>query len=275
MPSSREIDELRRKYYTLPELLKMGWIIFKANIGTLLIIIAGLYLPLCIVQELIQKNLDVIQTSINISHILTSRELLSQFLQSSEGGAIFLLTFTNTLIELLVAPVLVIAVAKLTQSFIYEKDTTNPGIFISFALSKLHIVILCNFVYSLLVGFGFLLFIIPGILILTSLYFINYAISLSNRRGLSSLKHSYLLTRGRKFRVFAYGLTFFIMKFVISYFVQFLFLGNQDQFVPMIIMRYVIAIITTFFTVSISIWYLNIEFTGMVLPYSEDTVSDE
>jgi len=275
MPSNREIDELSRRYYNVSELLRMGWIIFKANIGPVLIIVACIYLPLCIVEQLIQQNVDVIQDSINFTNLLSSRELIMEFFSSESGKSWLMLSFINTFLEMIFAPLVVVAVAKLTQSFIYEKNTSNPGLFVSFALSKIHWVVLCNIVFKLLIGLGFMAFIIPGILLAVSFYFVNYAISLSDRRGLSSLKHSLLLSRGRKFRIFAYGIAFFLMSFVIQYFVGYLFAGSVNQFSSMVLMKYILGVNKAFFTVPIAIWYLNMEFTAMIRPYSEDTVLDD
>ena len=275
MPSNREIDELSRRYYNVSELLRMGWIIFKANIGPILIITACIYLPLCIVEQLIQQNADVIQNSLNFTNLLSSREMLIEFFSSETGKSWIMLSFINTFLEMVFAPLVIVAIAKLAQSFIYDKDTSNPGKFVAFALSKIHWVIICNIICKALIMLGFVAFIIPGILFLIIFYFVNYAISLSDRRGLSSLKHSLLLSRGRKFRIFAYGIAFFLMSFVIEYFVGYAFAASVNQFSSMVLMKYILGVNKAFFTIPIAIWYLNMEFTAMIRPYSDETVLDD
>ena len=271
MPSMREIDEMRRRYYTVPDLLKMGWIIFKANIGPILIITAALYIPLVIVQELINQNVSVIQQSVDIRSLLASRELLMEFFRSTDGKSLMLFSFLNSMLEALFAPLVIVGVSKLTQSFIYEKNTQNPGLFIGFALSRLHMIILCNLVYIAAVSAGFIAFIIPGIMLLVAFYFRNYAISLSGRTGLGALKHSYMIARGRRFRILAYGLSFFLMQFIFKYFIGFSYSASSPM-ATVILMRYVSGAVLAFFTVPIAIWYLNMEFTAMYNPYSEETV---
>lgn len=67
-------------------------------------------------------------------------------------------------------------------------------------------VVLANLVVWFIIGFGFLLLIIPGIIFACKLAFTPYLVMERNMRALEAIKESWRLTRGHAWTVFLIGL---------------------------------------------------------------------
>ena len=68
--------------------------------------------------------------------------------------------------------------------------------------------LIANLVGGLIIGVGFALLVVPGIIAAIALCFVNYIIIDSDTKGIDALKKSYELTNGHKMELFVFGLSF-------------------------------------------------------------------
>ncbi|MGN6392947.1 MAG: YciC family protein [Gemmatimonadales bacterium] len=76
-------------------------------------------------------------------------------------------------------------------------------------------ILICSFLMAFIVGLGFLLFFIPGIILGVGLALAIPAVVLEpGRSATAALSRSWELTRGSRWRIFALGVTLFVLLYV-------------------------------------------------------------
>ncbi len=70
--------------------------------------------------------------------------------------------------------------------------------------------------FSILVGFGFLLLIVPGLFLLTALYFYSFRIAVEDENFIQAFKSSYSLTEGNRLELFGLGVIVTVPALIVS-----------------------------------------------------------
>jgi len=69
--------------------------------------------------------------------------------------------------------------------------------------------------FSIIVGFGFLLLVIPGLFLLTALYFYTFRIAVEDENFIQAFKSSYSLTEGNRLELFGLGVILTVPALII------------------------------------------------------------
>ncbi len=77
--------------------------------------------------------------------------------------------------------------------------------------------LLGSIVFGLIVGAGFLFFVIPGIFLMVSLIFWNIYVIVEDQNFIEGLKNSWNLTKGNRLDVFLLGLAVIVVSLVVSF----------------------------------------------------------
>ncbi len=91
---------------------------------------------------------------------------------------------------------------------IYKENLLLPAINLTVA----------SIIFTLLVGIGALMLVIPGIFLLVALYFYSFEVAVRDKNSIQALKGSYGLTKGNRIELFALGVTVVLASFVIGLF---------------------------------------------------------
>ncbi|WP_331235849.1 hypothetical protein [Natronorarus salvus] len=71
--------------------------------------------------------------------------------------------------------------------------------------------LIAGIVFAIVVGIGFLLLVIPGLFLLTALFFFDVYVLVEDDDFLASLQNSWALTGGHRLRLFALGVLYFVI----------------------------------------------------------------
>jgi len=97
-----------------------------------------------------------------------------------------------------------------------EKGTSNLGVSFNFSISKLPSLLVAQFVASILIAIGLLLFIVPGIIIAIMFSLVIPAIIVEQQGGFESLGRSRRLVSNRWLKTFALLLVLVIIVLIVN-----------------------------------------------------------
>ena len=111
------------------------------------------------------------------------------------------LSMLGTVYGLLVAPVVTYGGNWMYLRFMRDERPNVADIFIGFRKNYLNIVLANLLVYAI-VGVGFLLFIVPGIIFVCRLTFVPYLVMDKGLDPVAAIEKSWFMTRGHGWRIF-------------------------------------------------------------------------
>ena len=231
----------RSTRFGLSDILTEGWKIIQAGAAT--------FLPLGLLYALVNAIVLYISTGVdyaNASDIETTMLCLQCVV--SLVVMVFSLTFT-------------IAQLYLVEGMVQGRPA-SLGEALRYAFSRLPAVLLVNIVYAVIVGIGFVLLFIPGVIL--GIYF-TFAIAIVALRkiDLPALQYSLNLVRGQWWRIFGILLGLGIPIAAISYLINWL-AGISAPYIGFgTIVFYILGSVITFLVgVPTAVLYLNNDYVA-------------
>jgi hypothetical protein len=243
--SSAEIPDARRdrplplRQMGIGELLDAAFRLYRLEWRTLIGIVALVMIPVTFVQVWV--------TQLWISS-------LTAFPRASDVGTqAVILGVTMTAIQfLLVQPFLTAAITKAAAD-VYLGERIGIGRTFRYALSRLGPILWITIIATVATLAGFLLLIIPGIIVLVRLAFTAPVLVAEDRRGAAAVRRSWRLSAGHFWRIFAAviaaGLIVGVVSFILSLPAEFIVQSvGPDAWPISALATAVVAILTTPFS---------------------------
>jgi len=174
-----------QKTFSIAEALNFGWNTLKANLG----FFAGLF---------------VIIGVINLGPSLLGSSL-------DQDTAFLLLAFALSLAGWVLGVIISLGLIKVTLAFVDGKKPDFADLFRAYPLFFRYL--LASIVYGLIVFFGFLLFIVPGVIWLVKYRFYLYFLVDQGAGPMEALSKSAKITQGMLLRLFWFGILLIILNF--------------------------------------------------------------
>jgi hypothetical protein len=166
--------------------------IYRNNWKTLMAVVAIVVIPVELVHQLLWAG-SVHTTSISGNTVYVAR--------SDLNSARTLSVIFGLVNLVLVAPLLAGAMAKATAD-LYLGGVPDVGSVLSFAMSRLGAILLVTLLVGLSVVGGFILLIVPGIIIAIRLSAATVVVVVEDLRGRKAMGRSWRLVKGHSWRVF-------------------------------------------------------------------------
>ena len=175
--------------------------VFVANWSTILGVVAAVTVPVLIVSSIVSRNIIDYDALANDQLVFDSSAVRNSLIVS-------LFTFAA---NALAAGAVVHAVAGA-----YVGERSDIGGSISFAASHLGSLIVGSLLWSIGLAFGFVLLIIPGVVLAVGWVAWASAMLIEDLGAVDALKRSWQLTANRKWQVLGVGIGLFVLAFIIS-----------------------------------------------------------
>ncbi|MBU1626896.1 hypothetical protein KKB18_05955 [bacterium] len=173
---------MENKKFSIGEAMRFGWDTFKTNVGFFIAVM-------------------VIFALILAAFVFVEKHIDSGFLR-----------FIVSLIRFVVTTLLSLGLVKISLKF-YDKQKAEIGDLFS-CTSVLVSGVIASFLYSVGVGIGLILLIVPGVFIGIMFQFFGYFIVEKNMSPIDALKQSNLLTTGIKMDLFLFDLILVVLNIV-------------------------------------------------------------
>ncbi|MCC5896991.1 MAG: hypothetical protein JJU32_03610 [Phormidium sp. BM_Day4_Bin.17] len=222
----------------------MGWSIFKANLSSFLVLVVVIDMPIAILQLLSPIPEDPSQVDIADSPMMTVVLVVSVVLYLVGVLSAFILTESAVLNR----PIEIFAIIQ--QGF----SRFFPSLLITFAVSIITIL-------------GFLLFIVPGIYLVTLFYFSFDAVALRGC-GLDGLSYSRNLVKGQWWKIFwrVFLLSFAFGVLAIVLIVGLGFASVVTSAIPLLpelmelVSAFVMGLFGYLFLTILTVFFLNVDY---------------
>ncbi|WP_312911840.1 hypothetical protein [Natronosalvus caseinilyticus] len=121
------------------------------------------------------------------------------------------------LLSIVVAIATVVAAIVALRTFAAGETETIPDAFVrrNVGWATLN-VILGGIAFGLIVAFGTVLFVVPGLFLLVSLYYWAVFVAVEDQNALEGFRSSWQLTRGNRLRLFGLGVAVFVTGAVVT-----------------------------------------------------------
>lgn len=293
------IKEVQVKELTISEMLHIAKKVYFDNFRTLLFIIIIIFFPINIISSILEANIAKIYSAVNFDAILQNPELFEKFILSGENKQVALYNFIFMMIQIFFIPLGVMAVAKVTNDFIYGGktqykhailDSFSKGASLVITILLYGIIVFLGIGVITMIFFGNVLFgkgilfsstYLMGIFVLfifylilfCYFYFYVYAVALSEKKGFSALKHSVKLVKGRWFKTLGIILLFGFVNNFVSIGLQRLLSLDSNIFFLVVFSKTAAACVDIFFYTIVGVWFLNREF--ITLQQQQKSVREE
>lgn len=218
------------------EILSEAWFRFRDNFKSIMIITLLIYIPINIILSLIPID-SLIQKMGNYDALRTYLRILQ-------------------LLESFIGVLATMAIAYLVRATLNNKEMTWQEA-IQESFSHWGAVVSTGLLRGIFLIGLFILLIVPGIIYSVYWVFMVYAVALLEMSGMTALKHSEKIVRGRWTKVFAYALLFGVMATVMSAGIGFINSFLPDTEIINITINTLIDIIGSFFVVVFTVFFLN------------------
>lgn len=216
---------------TLVEILFGAWFFFKNNLLSIFIISLIFFIPADFFGMLLFDK----RSSFTIYMLLD--------------------ILVNTMLTLIATMAIAVIVEQhMLQANIGYKDA------IKISLSKLAAGIKTDFLAFLIIGFGLLLLIIPGLYLLTIYFFSRQVVVLRNLSWMAALDYSADLVKGRWWKVFALNILFGIINLITFYSVEILLKYSLEPYLRRLISEAIGIFFTAFFCIAATFLFLNLDY---------------
>jgi hypothetical protein len=195
---------------TLGEILSSAFEIYRANAGRLLLLVAIVVVPLSLLNALFA---DVIFEPARVE-VTNGEVVVGQALSRSWGTAL-LLAAIGALIGVLISAVLQAATIRAAAQGTIG-DPVDVEASYRYGFRRLGSVLLVGLLVAVIVGIGFILLIIPGIILLVFLSVAIPALIVEDRRGTAALGRSWDLVRGDFWHTLGVIVVVFLIVAIVS-----------------------------------------------------------
>jgi hypothetical protein len=173
---------------TLGEILSAAFDIYKANLASLITVVAIVVVPLSFVGALVSEA--VASSSEHTVTVLGQTETISD----RTFAAVILGSLIGALVAVVISAVLQAAMMR-AAALATIGDPVDVQASYRWGFKRFGSVILVALLVGLVVGIGFILLVIPGIIFLTLLSVSIPALVIENRRGTDAMKRSWDLAK--------------------------------------------------------------------------------
>lgn len=178
--------------------------VFSANIGSVIKVMAIIFLPISLLEVIISDRMMTAYTlfqqvmptgDATMVHVDASLLMDTAYQVLLNFGLMFM-------VSLFLQPVGIITIAKVVKQYINEEEVSF-GKALSEAFTLMPTIILTGIIFGVLVFLGSLV-IVPGVYYSIAWGLYLYAIGLSDKKGWEALKYSKGLVKGKWLRTFGY-----------------------------------------------------------------------
>jgi len=228
---------LKEKKYSLFDILKVGWQIYKDNFGQILVIVLLVYIPINFVLSFIPAG----------------------FFQEQGFSGLKMYFRLIQFLEFFIGVIATIAIARLVERKIVGHEADWRSSFKDL-FPVWQNVIWTNFLVGLIVLGLALLLIIPGFIWWIYYSFVTFVVVLREVSGAKALAYSKNLVVGQWWRVFGINFGLGILYLLVVILVGVVFWALPDYFLFNFISDTLIDIVAAFFTVSAVVFFLNTDY---------------
>ena len=253
------LNDLRNREMPFIELSAIGWRLYQANFKKILLLTIIFCFPINIVLTVIETYITNIAVTVDFVAILNDPALMRQFLLSPEYGRLLGNTLFSGLIQLLFMPLCTVAVAYLIKKYTLGENI-GYRMAAMHSFSKAVPLMITALLHGLFVFIGCLLFIIPGLVLAISYYLFEYAFALSDKRYFNAMRYSSSLVKGKWARTFGIAVVIYIVNYGFTSIIQILMSFFGTSFFVMVVMRMLMSLETMYFTVVLTLLFLNREY---------------
>jgi Membrane domain of glycerophosphoryl diester phosphodiesterase len=191
----------------LGEILSAAFDLYKDHWQALIQIVAVVVIPLTLLQYFLTDQLTSTTTVHGVNGTVT--------VSTSSAGKSIVVGLLLAVIPLLVTQVLTGAITRASAGSLIG-ETPTPGDAFSYGFARLGSILLVSILVALIVGVGFILLIIPGIIFAVKLIVAIPALVVENRRGTDAISRSWSLTTGHFWHVLGTWLVAAIIAALVS-----------------------------------------------------------
>lgn len=240
-------EQLKTTYIDISDNFEIGWNIFLEQKNNLLWLLLGLNLPVAIVEQFVPDP-------------------------NPETGVSSPIIIPFLIIANIIGILINLAIHIITERSIY-RESVNSTLALQKASSKLLITFVIGFLFIIITFLGGLLFLIPGIYLAIIFGFFTEAIALRNC-NFDAFTYSRNLVKGQFWKVFGrlflLGISFFalLLFFMIPMSLISIFLAELPlmQGLIEVILSLAIAIVSYFFAITFTVYFLNLDYLKNGLP---------
>ncbi|MCD8036958.1 MAG: hypothetical protein LUE88_06250, partial [Clostridiales bacterium] len=215
-----------------------------------------IYFPINALSGYITIAASNLSATIDISAIIDNPELIEQFVTSSKYIKLATYNFLSIVVESVLSPFGAMAIIYMTKNCFEGKETDfKEALSVSFSNGFSFIASLI--VFSICVGLLSMLFVIPGVILAVFWQLYLQAIVLDNCKGISSLKFSRQLVKGRWWRTFLYIIVFYCMSYLANYVISILFMSIETTYFGVVVSGLIISLVQTIFTAAKTVVYIH------------------
>lgn len=195
----------RLREMRLGELLDVAINLYRSNWKIFMGIVAFLVVPLQLLQNYLSR--DVFTTTFETTEEVATSQLVS-------------LVIFPLVQFLFVTPFLTAAIARATSE-IYLGGTPAVGDVYGFALRRTHSILWVTFLSALVIVFGFIALIVPGIIFYVRFAFSNAVVIVEGPRGTKAMGRSWRLAKGFFWKIFGTILLANVLAGIVAGVIQF------------------------------------------------------
>lgn len=229
---------------TVAELFKYSAMIYQKNFKWIIAISLGVFLPYQIVLMFV-PTFDV--ATLNQAFIMQDADSVQ---------SIILTVYVSLAINLIFTPLAIAGVTTLAKDVVESKPVSFSGI-LDASLVKWGKLVLTAFLYLLFVLAGSVI-ILPGVYFSVSYTFYPNIVAISDKWGLSALRESASLVKGRWFATFGFILLIAMLSSLTGTVCTAAFaLVAGIGIIVIVLVGVVMETLCLYFQVVITLWYLN------------------
>jgi len=265
------INDIKNRDLSYKDTFNTGFEIYKANFKALAILTVMVYIPLLLVDRLV-----IYESTRDILAILGVERLeMNMSLMAMADPAVLNIT-AETVPALIRIYAIVLGAHVVLASVItplissgstflllgtMEGEEPTADNMLNAVVSNIFKTAVTSFFAMMLVGVGFLLFVLPGLYLMVALSFAVPAVIVTGKWGLGALKESAAIVKGRWFYtlffLFLSGLFRSLFVFLSSFISSAIFAVVPNNVFTDGVFTILLAIPVTYFTVVSSLWFVN------------------
>lgn len=237
------------------EILSIGMKLFTKNLKAIMIVVAFIFFPISILNELIWVKIN---DSLMVLNDVMKGEVISQNLPlyNQAFGMLLRNYLLDIIVMLFLAPVGVIAIAKITKSDLCNENMKVRDA-IGEAMSCLWGLIVTGIICYGLVFIGSLFFLIPGLYLGIIWTFYEYIIGFRGIKGWKALEYSKKLIQGRFWKTFGFLIMINLIAVGSYLLIDAVFFLAPEHIVVEILLSTLAYIPTCFVCIGMAVLFMN------------------
>lgn len=250
--------ELSKRDFEILDLFTISFALFKSNFINFLIVSLIFGLPLILTSIYFPFKI------FNYEEMKSAEDVINWFKNDVDIG-FYINIFLSWFLEIIST----ISISLLVESLVYSKVKTASWSIIK-SIGLFFSTLITSFIYVILVLLGLSFFIVPGILLIILLGFVQNICALRHTWGIDALKYSYYLIKPKIFK------TLFIFSFIFLFKNVFLVsfpsapIDTREGLLYYFLSMTLLYIFDSYFKVLVTLYFLNRDYVS-----SNSSVLDE